>query len=1087
MKDVHKTSTPASEAALSLLEGGHEGGSGGDEPFERFEHERYRIGARLGQGGMGRVFVAHDLRLDRDVALKEVLRPEPGLAERLRREARLTAALDHPGITPIYDAGRRDDGRLYYTMRLVRGRPLSEVIAEVNRPSSAPAQRPSSDARHARGEAGPEIEPKDRAPAAAEVGATGDLAGDASASDARRRAGRERLIRIVLEAARAVAFAHARGILHRDLKPDNIMVAELGDTQVADWGLACRVDDPDAGLRAGTPGFMAPEVEAGGRATTRSDVWSLGRILACGLGLDARASATPLSRPPLAPPDELLAIVRRAGAARPEARYASAGELAADLERYLSGERVHAHAYSAWALARRLIRMWRVPLAVAGVALVVTAVAVLMAWQATTDERDRAVAAEVDAERARAQDALRLAALLRTQAVEAEARGAFAEAGLMAARSFELKPSPEARALLMALGASGTPTREADARTATYAEGMRPIHGSRDLLHLEDHRVRRIAPDGSVRWESPGQAVLATALDQSEAPDGARASEGGAGEGRYALLQLVDRIEVLELDSGHRWPVGPQMRYGASFEIDATRDLALDGNRGIINLWDIGLDRSRLGFPGQRPLLFEVPACGPVDMLGTALLDPRATGHTSGAAEVLAVCHDSTLQLVGEFGGSTVEVVDPTKLLSRTSTLALRGELLVVGTLEGELAVVRLGTAPRVDLISRRAELGRIESILLSPGDPPRYAMVQAQRDGPRIVDLTARVVALTLPKSDRGAAAWRDDDVLATVGMRPAAWRVPSPASPHRLNAVAGIGSLASSPDGRLVAAAGAEGSIAVFDLETGQRTAYRSPIARVIKQVAFSPDGSQLAVGGMGSDDLWIIDRATGAARGLETIGSIRRLGWLPSGALYALAFGPDVRFWASSTASPREFVPRPLIAPPETFGWIDTSNVPAEDRALLLDGFGWVWTLSEAGLEPTPIRSRALALAALGKDLVALAEGARLAILDTAGQVVREVPLTSTTVELVASPDGRHLASSDTRGRVEVRQTSDLALVAGLEAHRERAAALSWGTRRLVSGAWDGSLRVWNPEVLERAPSSADLERLWGLSVDALDAVR
>jgi hypothetical protein len=257
---------------------------------------RYEVGPLLGRGGMGAVYRAHDLELDRDVALKvlAVDADETVGGERLGREARLLARLEHPGIVTVHDRGRMEDGRPYYVMRLVRGVRLDE---------------------HA------------------------------------RRVGRGDLLRIFLGVCDAVAFAHARGVIHRDLKPDNIMIGEFGEALVLDWGVAKSVGpEPEAsgkmrtipasgletadGAAIGTPGFMAPEQAAGhsARVDARADVFGLGAILRAVLRESGQAVPAPLA-----------AIIDRATALDPDARYTGADRLAEDLRRWLDGERVLAY------------------------------------------------------------------------------------------------------------------------------------------------------------------------------------------------------------------------------------------------------------------------------------------------------------------------------------------------------------------------------------------------------------------------------------------------------------------------------------------------------------------------------------------------------------------------------------------------------------------------------------------------------------------------------------------------------------------------------------------------------------------------
>lgn len=187
--------------------------------------ERYEVTRRLGRGGMGVVYAAHDRVLAREVAVKvlDAHDPEGPLAERLRDEAKILGRLEHPGIVPVHDAGTLADGRAFYVMKLVRGERLDRML-------------------------------------------------DAGASLGER-------LELFLRICDAVSFAHAHGIVHRDLKPENVMIGSFGEVLVMDWGVAKVLADGAAdNTLVGTPGFMAPE-QASGHADARADVFALGVIL----------------------------------------------------------------------------------------------------------------------------------------------------------------------------------------------------------------------------------------------------------------------------------------------------------------------------------------------------------------------------------------------------------------------------------------------------------------------------------------------------------------------------------------------------------------------------------------------------------------------------------------------------------------------------------------------------------------------------------------------------------------------------------------------------------------------------------------
>lgn len=316
-----------SDKAIERLRGG------ADEPD--LAGTRYRLLERVARGGMGVVYAAEDEKLERRVALKvlDVPGTDGDLANRLMREARVLARLEHPGIVPVHDVGTLADGRVFYTMKFVEGQRLDRFIEGVE-----------------------------------------------SVQDR---------LRLFLRICEAVAFAHARGVLHRDLKPANIMVGPFGEVLVMDWGLAkilrgekASADtstDPEAtalekptqpgeesdstkssvitahGTVMGTPGYMSPE-QARGEVEVldaRSDIFSLGALLRFILTQKTPAGFTPrLDR-------SLEAICAKATAEQRDSRYSAVQDLGQDVSRYVDGLAVGAHRESVFEKVARFYRRYR--------------------------------------------------------------------------------------------------------------------------------------------------------------------------------------------------------------------------------------------------------------------------------------------------------------------------------------------------------------------------------------------------------------------------------------------------------------------------------------------------------------------------------------------------------------------------------------------------------------------------------------------------------------------------------------------------------------------------------------------------------
>jgi tetratricopeptide (TPR) repeat protein/tRNA A-37 threonylcarbamoyl transferase component Bud32 len=342
-------------------------GPGSEAPLRQFGD--YDLLEEIARGGMGVVYKARQRQLNRIVALKMIRDGEfasPAEVRRFRTEAENAVQLDHPHIVPVYQVGE-DDGRCYFSMKFQAGGSLA------NRLATAPP-------------------------------------------DARQAAA------LVAKVARAVHYAHERGILHRDLKPANILLDTHDEPHVTDFGLARRLDGrsglTQSGALVGTPSYMPPEQAAGQakRLTTAADVYALGAILyelltgrppfqgATALEtLEQVRSTEPVPlhrwRPKLA--RDLETICLKCLEKEPGRRYPSAQALAEDLERFLAGEPIQARTASTWERARKWARRRPAIAALSGALLAVAILGLgLVTWQWRQAIAARARAdANADAER----------------------------------------------------------------------------------------------------------------------------------------------------------------------------------------------------------------------------------------------------------------------------------------------------------------------------------------------------------------------------------------------------------------------------------------------------------------------------------------------------------------------------------------------------------------------------------------------------------------------------------------------------------------------------------------------------------------
>jgi eukaryotic-like serine/threonine-protein kinase len=376
--------------------------SSGSAPAAATERAgRFRVVRPHARGGLGEVFVANDGELNREVALKEIQGQYADHTESRTRfvlEAEITGALEHPGIVPVYGLGQYPDGRPFYAMRFIRGDSMQDAVKRFHAADNA------------------ERDPGERALA---------LRG---------------LLRRFIDVCHAIGYAHSRGVIHRDLKPGNVMLGQFGETLVVDWGLAKPLGAtalPDtmplsvegaimpssigesaptyAGMAVGTPQYMSPE-QAAGRVEEMgppSDVYSLGATLYSVLTgkppLEATNIADLLMRvqrgdiPPARSanprvPAALEAICQKAMQVLPENRYPSPQALAGDVESWLADEPVSAWREPWTIRARRWARRHRTGVTTATAILVVAGISLAIATVLLTAANKRERAAKLEAQ-----------------------------------------------------------------------------------------------------------------------------------------------------------------------------------------------------------------------------------------------------------------------------------------------------------------------------------------------------------------------------------------------------------------------------------------------------------------------------------------------------------------------------------------------------------------------------------------------------------------------------------------------------------------------------------------------------------------
>jgi WD40 repeat protein len=940
----------------------------------------YELLEEIARGGMGVVYKARQVSLNRIVALKMILAGQlasPEDVHRFRREAEAAANLDHPNIVPIYEVGEHE-GQHYFSMKFIEGGSLSATLAR----------------------------------SASEGSNAADRKNPALALRAGDKAGQRRIAGLMTQVARAVHHAHQRGILHRDLKPGNILIDTQGQPHVSDFGLAKRIEgdarQTRSGAIVGTPSYMAPEQARSEKVlTTGVDVYSLGAVLYEMLTRRPPFRAeTPLDtvlqvleREPDRPRSinghidrDLETISLKCLDKDPKPRYGSAEALAEELERWLNGEPIVARPAGAFERGWRWCR--RNPV-VAGL----TTAAALLLFVGTGISSYFAVRAQ--AERRISQRRLYIAEMR------------------LAQHAWE-QNQPD--------------------RVLELLDGQLPEHtGGEDLRGFEWYYWQRRCHFYSLTLKGHSGA-LGVVTSVAFSPDGKRIVSGSVDK-TLKVWDAATGRETLTL-KGHSSSV-----LCVAFSPDGKRIVSGSDDK-TLKVWDAATGRETLTIKGHSTGITRVAFSPDGKRIASCSVDftlkvwDAATGKetlTIKGVTSVAFSPDGKRIVSGTFNG-VPKVWDAT---TGKETLTIKGHgsggvvSLVAVSPDGK----RIASIPDVDWTLKVWDAATGQETQTLEGHTQSVRCLAFSPDGKRI-------------------ASGSDDKTLKV-------WDVATGRETLTIKGhTNGITSVAFSPDGkRLVSSSKFE--LKVWDTATGPEAVTLKGHSREVSSVAFSPDGKRVVSGSWDSTKVW--DAATG--RETLTIKGGTSVAFSPDGKrIVSGGFGMP-KLWDASTGQQTLALEGYGDVSSVAFSPDGTRIVGTNVTHVVkgrLDETLKVWDASTGKETLSLWRQSASVLSVAfspdGKRIVSgnLDHTLKVWVANTHRRETLTLKGHSAHVSSVAfSPDGKRIVSGSADNTLKVWDAATGKETLTLRGHRHYVTSVAFSPdgKRLVSGSYDNTLKVWD----------------------------